>query len=375
MESNKNDEVINSRKSSFCGSTLSKSSSFTNVEDITATLGEGTRWISTDNTDFGGSNSPLPSSFGSASDISEAGTVVDSDSGENNYSSVTLRELFFDALQDIFKKQDPKNPLFDNIFLVENKEIYTHMLILHLCGAKKLIKYIEKNGSGDRVKKIDMNNIEGNHLTYDEMYIFTKSLYFNNVENDLTATNVMQLLSLGKTFGVKSLVNDCTIYLNSKKWEDDALVLLEKANSFLDVEIIQKCLEIISKTTEKYLFSPKFLVIKHATLVQLLKQRIFKTDAKTLFDKVIDWATKNACVEKDDSIGSIYRETLGEALNLIPFEEMTPDQIFEIDQPNPDNTIVSASKADLSSQGQTTYLPIEEVLKKRVTKYLFKAME
>uniref|UniRef100_A0A914Q5D0 BTB domain-containing protein n=1 Tax=Panagrolaimus davidi TaxID=227884 RepID=A0A914Q5D0_9BILA len=230
---------------------------------------DGTQWLSMDNTDFVSCISPLPPCF--VSDDSEVETVVDSDSEESDVkfadNSISLRDQFFNALQDVFKKQDPTDQLFDIVFMVKNKEIYAHMLILRLCGATKLIKYIEENGTGDTVKKIDMNFVDGNQLTFDDLYIFTKSLYFNNVENDLTPSNVMLLSNLE---------------------------------------------------------------IKHATLVQLLNQRIFKADAKTLFDKVFDWAKKNACVQKDDSKGTVYREVLGEALSLIPFNEMSQIQIFEV---------------------------------------------
>uniref|UniRef100_A0A914QNH7 BTB domain-containing protein n=1 Tax=Panagrolaimus davidi TaxID=227884 RepID=A0A914QNH7_9BILA len=233
---------------------------------------DGTQWLSMYKTDFASCNiSPLSSSFGNASDDSEVETVVDSDCEERDVkfadNSITLRDQFFNALQDVFKKQDLNDPLFDIIFMVENKEIYAHMLILRLTGATKLIKYIEENASDKNNRKIDMNIVNGNQLTFDDLYIFVKSIYFNNVENNLTPSNVMLLSNLE---------------------------------------------------------------IKHATLIQLLNQRIFKTDAKTLFDKVFDWAKKNACIQKDDSKGTIYREVLGEALSLIPFNEMSQIQIFEV---------------------------------------------
>uniref|UniRef100_A0A914P8W0 BTB domain-containing protein n=1 Tax=Panagrolaimus davidi TaxID=227884 RepID=A0A914P8W0_9BILA len=170
---------------------------------------DGIQWLSTCKTDFASCNiSPLPSSFGNASDDSEVETVVDSDSEESNLkfveNSLSLRDQFFNALQNVFKKQDSTDHLFDVIFMVENKEIYAHMLILRLCGATKLIKYIEENASDKNNKKVDMNIVDGNQLTFDDLYIFTKSLYFNNVENDLTATNVMLLSNLGKIIKEKN---------------------------------------------------------------------------------------------------------------------------------------------------------------------------
>uniref|UniRef100_A0A914QI21 BTB domain-containing protein n=1 Tax=Panagrolaimus davidi TaxID=227884 RepID=A0A914QI21_9BILA len=163
---------------------------------------DGTQWLSTCKTDFASCNSPLPSSFGNASDDSEVETIIDSDSEETDVkfaeNSIPLRDQFFNALQDVFKKQNPTDSLFDIIFVVENKEIYAHMLILRLSGATKLLQYISKNRIGETVKKIDMNVLQGIKLTFEDLYIFTKSLYFNNVENDLTATNVMLLYNLGK---------------------------------------------------------------------------------------------------------------------------------------------------------------------------------
>uniref|UniRef100_A0AC35GN21 BTB domain-containing protein n=1 Tax=Panagrolaimus sp. PS1159 TaxID=55785 RepID=A0AC35GN21_9BILA len=220
---------------------------------------DGTQWLSTCKTDFTSCISPLPSSFGNASDDSEVETVVDSDSGKSDVkfaeNAILLNDQFFNALQDVFKKQDSTDSLFDVVFMVENKEIYAHMLILRLCGATKLIKYIEENASDKNIGKIDMNIVNGNQLTFDDLYIFTKSLYFNNVENDLTPSNVMLLYNLGKNFGIQNLIQDCQKYLNGQKWENDALILLEKANNFLDIEIISRCLKIISKNTNMFLFS------------------------------------------------------------------------------------------------------------------------
>uniref|UniRef100_A0A914QYD0 BTB domain-containing protein n=1 Tax=Panagrolaimus davidi TaxID=227884 RepID=A0A914QYD0_9BILA len=202
MDLNESVGINNSRKLSFTGSISSQSSSIVNVEDGTVSLGEETRWLSTNNADFAISNSPLPSSFGSASDVSEVETIIDSDSEATNKNvvknSIPLRDQFFNALQDVFKKQDSTDQLFDIIFMVENKEIYAHMLILRLCGATKLIKYIEENALDKNNRKIEMNIVDGNQLTFDDLYIFVKSLYFNNVENNLTPSNVMLLSNLGK---------------------------------------------------------------------------------------------------------------------------------------------------------------------------------
>uniref|UniRef100_A0A914R2L8 BTB domain-containing protein n=1 Tax=Panagrolaimus davidi TaxID=227884 RepID=A0A914R2L8_9BILA len=311
MDTTENTAVSNSRKLSFTGSMSSQSSSIVNVEDGTVSLGEESRWLSMNKADFTIPNSPLPSSFGSASDVSEVETVVDSDSEGANKNvaenSLSLRDQFFNALQDVFKKQNPTDSLFDIIFMVENKEIYAHMLILRLCGATKLIKYIEENVLDKNNKKVDMNIVDGNQLTFDDLYIFVKSIYFNNVENDLTPSNVF------------------------------------------------------------------------------------------------DWATKNAIHKKGDSLGAVYREILGEALKLIPFEEMNPNHIFEIEKTGiltsdegmsylkdilakKEEKISSSTQTDMenyaisTSMKQSNGQKIDEIFEmadpvKPITKYLFKAME
>uniref|UniRef100_A0A914QIW6 BTB domain-containing protein n=1 Tax=Panagrolaimus davidi TaxID=227884 RepID=A0A914QIW6_9BILA len=311
MDLNESVGINNSRKLSLTGSISSQSSSIVNVEDGTVSLGEGTQWLSMNNADFAISNSPLPSSFGSASDVSEVETIIDSDSEATNKNfadnSIPLKDQFFNALQDVFKKQDPTDSLFDIIFMVENKEIYAHMLILRLCGATKLIKYIEENASDKNNRKADMNIVDGNQLTFDDLYIFTKSLYFNNVENNLTPSNVF------------------------------------------------------------------------------------------------DWATKNAVHKNGDSLGSVYREILGEALKLIPFEEMNPNHIFEIEKTGiltPDEgmsylkdilakkeeKISSSTQTDMENHDISTSMEESNDQKngeifemadpvKPITKYLFKAME
>uniref|UniRef100_A0A914ZCU5 BTB domain-containing protein n=1 Tax=Panagrolaimus superbus TaxID=310955 RepID=A0A914ZCU5_9BILA len=240
-------------------------------------------------------NSAITRKWSSAE--SAAGVESDDEKKEIVKNSVTLREQFFESLQDIFKRQDPKDPLFDIVFLVEKKEIYAHMLIFRLNGAKKLLQYIEKNGTN--VKKVDMNVIDGKEVTHNGLYIFIKCLYFNNVENDLTPTNVMLLLCLAKFFGIQNLIEVCQIYLNGQKWKNGALILLEKAIEFLNAEIVSRCLN------------------------------------------VIDWAKNNASLKNAESIGANCREILGEALTLIPFEEMNPDEIFEIE----DMGILTAKEA------------------------------
>lgn len=71
------------------------------------------------------------------------------------------------------------------------------MLILYLRGATRLLDYVKLNGTGETIRSVDMNIGNENPVTYEELLIFTKSLYFNNVGADLTPINVMSILSLG----------------------------------------------------------------------------------------------------------------------------------------------------------------------------------
>ena len=151
---------------------------------------------------------------------------------------------------------------------------------------------------------------------------FLRFVYCDEVQ--LTADNALRVLNVAKKYIVPTLEARCRQFLEDNIDETNACQILEEARQFAETDAEKQCWDLIDGDTSACLESDQVLHLSHVTLVSLLGRDNLSTKEIELFDAAKRWAEAQ-CDENDVyPTGEEMRRVLAEAVNLIRFPTIRP---------------------------------------------------
>ena len=121
------------------------------------------------------------------------------------------------------------------------------------------------------------------------------------------------------------LERTCVDYIKDYSNPYNVCKLLPQCRLFEEPELIQHCWDIIDTQSEKMLKSVSFTDIDHQTLKEILSRETLHVTEKTVFAAAMRWAEAECTRQGQVQSPLQCREVLGDALYLLRFPTMTPD--------------------------------------------------
>ena len=139
----------------------------------------------------------------------------------------------------------------------------------------------------------------------------------------LTDGNIIGVLHLAKKYMLPGLAEECTKFLRGELRADNVFAVLPKAQLYEEVELVEKCWEIIDEYTEETLTSGGFLNISRDLLRAAIGRHSLAASEVEIFRAVNRWV-KHQCERMQlERTGEEKRKVLGDAIHLIRFPLMT----------------------------------------------------
>lgn len=145
-------------------------------------------------------------------------------------------------------------------------------------------------------------------------------------ETNLTADNVMGTLYAAKKYIIPPLTQECIQFLYTNLDVSNVLVVLKESITFDEAQLTRKCWNIIDTDTKDILESDGFPHIELDTLKDLLSRNTLSAPETDIFDACSLWAAAE-CGRQNLEMNAVNkRRVLGEALYLIRFPLMSPEE-------------------------------------------------
>ncbi|KAK0046905.1 BTB/POZ domain-containing protein 6 [Biomphalaria pfeifferi] len=139
----------------------------------------------------------------------------------------------------------------------------------------------------------------------------------------IEADTVLATLYAAKKYIVPRLATACVVYLETSLSAKNACVLLSQGRLFEELELMQRCWEVIDAQAEESLTSEGFTDIDKRTLETILSRETLNTKELCVFNAVCRWA-KAECVRQELSpTPQNQRRILGDCIHLIRFPAMS----------------------------------------------------
>lgn len=140
------------------------------------------------------------------------------------------------------------------------------------------------------------------------------------------ADTVLATLYAAKKYIVPQLAKACVRYLETSLSAKNACVLLSQGRLFEEVELMQRCWEVIDAQAEESLQSEGFTDIDKKTLETILSRETLNTRELCIFHAICKWA-KAECVRQElDPTPQNQRNVLGDCIQLVRFPTMTLEE-------------------------------------------------
>lgn len=207
------------------------------------------------------------------------------------------------------------NKLFSDMkFICQEKEIYTHSIILScLCPLLKLEKEM----------KID-------YVSFDILSKVLKYIYSGLI--DITTENVNSIIKCSDQFGLLELKSNCFEFLVRSVDQHSVCELIMKAKQkkfdFNSDELIQACLKFIDENTENVCNSDNFILLSEDLICDIVKSDNITTDELTLFNAIVKWGQYQIQQQKIDISLSKFLE---KPASFIRYALISPyDLVFSV---------------------------------------------
>ena len=122
------------------------------------------------------------------------------------------------------------------------------------------------------------------------------------------------------------LTTRCVEYLEKDLNCDNAFEMLKLAKTFDEVDLVERCWEMIDNNTLDCILSGVMLQVEHDILESLIKRDTLNVQEVELFKAAKRWVERK-CSESDvEAAGPEMRRVLGDALFHFRFLEMKPEE-------------------------------------------------
>ena len=142
-----------------------------------------------------------------------------------------------------------------------------------------------------------------------ELFCF---LYSDN--ENLSGSNVMQVLYLANKYMVPLLGEKCTEYLRNNLTASNVFCILPHAQKFEDKDLEDRCWEVIERQTEEAVTSDEFVLVERSVIESVVNREALNVTEVELFKAVDRWATKECERQGITSDGETKRRVLGEEI-------------------------------------------------------------
>lgn len=140
------------------------------------------------------------------------------------------------------------------------------------------------------------------------------------------ADTVLATLYAAKKYIVPQLAKACVCYLETSLSAKNACVLLSQGRLFEEVELMQRCWEVIDAQAEESLRSEGFTEIDKKTLETILSRETLNTRELCVFEAACRWAVAECCRQDLEPTAENQRHVLGDCLHLVRFPVMNLDE-------------------------------------------------
>ncbi|CAL1527146.1 unnamed protein product [Lymnaea stagnalis] len=213
------------------------------------------------------------------------------------------------------------NPLMADVFFTvgvtgHQKRIPGHKFILG--SGSSVFFAMLYGGLAEEVKIMEINIPDVEPTAFLNLLRF---LYCDEIW--IEADTVLATLYAAKKYIVPQLAKACVRYLETSLSAKNACVLLSQGRLFEEVELMQRCWEVIDAQAEESLLSEGFTDIDKRTLETILSRETLNTKELSIFNAVCRWA-KTECMRQDfNPTPQNQRRVLGECIHLIRFPSMS----------------------------------------------------
>ncbi|GFN82914.1 BTB/POZ domain-containing protein 6 [Plakobranchus ocellatus] len=140
------------------------------------------------------------------------------------------------------------------------------------------------------------------------------------------ADTVLATLYAAKKYIVPQLAKACVRFLETSLSAKNACVLLSQGRLFEEVELMQRCWEVIDAQAEESLRSDGFIDIDKRTLETILSRETLNTREICVYNAVCKWAKAECGRQGLEASSGNQRQVLGNCLNLVRFPAMTLEE-------------------------------------------------
>ncbi|KAK3737929.1 hypothetical protein RRG08_028553 [Elysia crispata] len=140
------------------------------------------------------------------------------------------------------------------------------------------------------------------------------------------ADTVLATLYAAKKYIVPQLAKACVRFLETSLSAKNACVLLSQGRLFEEVELMQRCWEVIDAQAEESLKSDGFVDIDKRTLETILSRETLNTREICVFNAVCRWAKAECGRQSLETTAFNQRQVLGSCLNMVRFPAMSLEE-------------------------------------------------
>ena len=156
------------------------------------------------------------------------------------------------------------------------------------------------------------DSIELPDCDYESLLELFRFLYSD--EENLSGSNVMQVLYLAKKYMVPSLSDKCSRYLRYHLDASNVFSILPMAQKYDEKELTERCWEVIDNQSQAAMRSDGFTTIEQSLLEAVVSRDTLTINEIDLFKAVDLWATNRCGNQGLEANGEVKRRILGETV-------------------------------------------------------------
>ena len=156
------------------------------------------------------------------------------------------------------------------------------------------------------------DSIELPDCEYESLLELFRFLYSD--EENLSGSNVMQVLYLAKKYMVPSLAEKCSRYLQYHLEASNVFSILPMAQKYEEIELTDLCWEVIDNQSQAAMRSAGFTTIEQSLLEAVVSRDTLTINEIDLFKAVDLWATNKCGNQGLEANGEEKRRILGETV-------------------------------------------------------------
>ncbi|ESO86871.1 hypothetical protein LOTGIDRAFT_166873 [Lottia gigantea] len=171
-------------------------------------------------------------------------------------------------------------------------------------------------GLASETKEVDIPDVEPQAFLNLLRYLYCDEIH-------LEPDNVLATLYAAKKYIVPHLARICVRFLETSLSARNACVLLSQGRLFEEVELMQRCWEVIDAQAEEAFKSEGFAEIDYKTLETILSRETLNAKELSIYKAVSRWADAECKRQGIDSNAEHQRKVLGDCFKLLRLPTMT----------------------------------------------------